>query len=360
MKAIVCEMCNSHDIVKKDGMYICESCGTKYTTEEAKKMMVDISGSTVKIDTSEKIKNMYEVARRAKNDNNSETAAKYYDMILMEDPSSWEASFYSAYYSAMQCKIMNIESAAYKVKNAAVTTVNLIKDSVSDVEEQNKALTDIAANTIIISTMFHSSAKNHHGAHSFNDANYQQKHNQEYLDRASAAATVLYSLGDEIEKVFTSEDVMKIAALCWESAISINRSYLYLLSYQSKENNDKKINIYVDKACKYDAKYAKETAVKIRNIRIAAIDRELSKTKVAYNPGPLSVAVVFIILAIICWIVYSGSEMIFFNIMTWSFGIVGVFAAFFVYNSPQKQEEIKKKLEDLRKEKEELEKKNKE
>ena len=140
VKAIVCEMCNSHDIVKKDGMYICESCGTKYTTEEAKKMMMDISGSTVKIDTSDKLKNMYEVARRAKNDNNSETAAKYYDMILMEDPSSWEASFYSAYYSAMQCKIMNIESAAYKVKNAAVTTVNLIKDSVSDVEEQKKAL----------------------------------------------------------------------------------------------------------------------------------------------------------------------------------------------------------------------------
>ena len=52
MKAFVCEMCNSQDLVRQDGFYVCQSCGTKYTIEEAKKLMVEIEGA-VKIDNSD-------------------------------------------------------------------------------------------------------------------------------------------------------------------------------------------------------------------------------------------------------------------------------------------------------------------
>ena len=41
MKSMVCEMCGSNDIVKKDGLYVCQFCGTKYSVEDAKKMMID-------------------------------------------------------------------------------------------------------------------------------------------------------------------------------------------------------------------------------------------------------------------------------------------------------------------------------
>ena len=54
MKALVCEMCGSKDLVKQDGMYVCKFCGTQYTTEEAKKLMVEVSGS-VEIDNSKKL-----------------------------------------------------------------------------------------------------------------------------------------------------------------------------------------------------------------------------------------------------------------------------------------------------------------
>ena len=61
MKKLTCEMCNSVDLIKKDGLYVCQSCGTKYTVEEAKKMMiegtVDVSGSTVKVDNSDELNN---------------------------------------------------------------------------------------------------------------------------------------------------------------------------------------------------------------------------------------------------------------------------------------------------------------
>lgn len=53
----------------------------------------NVSRGTIKIDTSEELANLYQIARRAKDDNNGENAAKYYDMILIKDPTSWEASF---------------------------------------------------------------------------------------------------------------------------------------------------------------------------------------------------------------------------------------------------------------------------
>ncbi len=358
MKAIVCEMCSSHDIVKKDGMYICESCGTKYTTEEAKKMMVDITGSTVKIDTSDKLKNMYEVARRAKDDNNAETAAKYYDMILMEDPSSWEATFYSSYFTAMQTKIMNIASAAYKVKNSAVTAIQMIKDNVTDEAEQDEAVSHLVASLVIIGTMFHSSALNTYKGTTFNNANYEQKHQQEYIDRAVAVKDMLYATGDQIEKLFTSEKALKLAALCWKQGIDVNRTYIYCLNQESKEYNRKMINAYVDKVCKYDSAYAH----KIKNApRIAEINKELRKIKVNYRPWAVAAAIAFFVLSFICgyfprFVSEPSIQFVqFIVILVWVFRAMVVVSFCFVFRSKANQEEQKKKIEELQKEKEELE-----
>lgn len=62
MKRLTCEMCGGTDLVKKDGVYICQNCGCKYTPEEARKMMVEIDGpvevtGSVKIDSSDRLSN---------------------------------------------------------------------------------------------------------------------------------------------------------------------------------------------------------------------------------------------------------------------------------------------------------------
>ena len=102
MKQLTCEMCGSTDLLKQDGVFICQSCGTKYSIEEAKKMMVegtaDVTGSTVKVDTSDELANLYQLARRAKDADNAENAAKYYEMILLKGATNWEATFYSVYF----------------------------------------------------------------------------------------------------------------------------------------------------------------------------------------------------------------------------------------------------------------------
>ncbi len=99
MKPLTCEMCGSTDVVREEDLYVCRHCGTKYTPEAARKIMiegpVDVSGSTVKVDTSQELENLYTLARRARDEGNQDDAAKYYEMILLRNPDSWEANFYS-------------------------------------------------------------------------------------------------------------------------------------------------------------------------------------------------------------------------------------------------------------------------
>jgi hypothetical protein len=41
MKQMVCEMCGGKKLVKQDGVFVCQNCQTKYSVEEAKKMIVE-------------------------------------------------------------------------------------------------------------------------------------------------------------------------------------------------------------------------------------------------------------------------------------------------------------------------------
>ena len=88
MKAIVCEMCDSHEFIKQDGLFVCQHCGTKYSLEDAKKLMIEI-------DNSKKMNNLYERARKSLEVDDLEHAAEYYKLILDESPNDWEAYFYS-------------------------------------------------------------------------------------------------------------------------------------------------------------------------------------------------------------------------------------------------------------------------
>lgn len=132
MKQLTCELCGGTDLVKQDGVFVCQNCGTKYAVEEAKKMMiegtVDVQG-TVKIDASDKVKNLYIMARRAKDDNNAELASKYYEMITFENPHDWESLFYFNYFKAMQTNLRNMANSAIRLANSLDSVFDLIDKS---------------------------------------------------------------------------------------------------------------------------------------------------------------------------------------------------------------------------------------
>ena len=61
MKQLTCEMCGSTDLMKQDGVFVCQSCGTKYSVEEAKKMMVEVGG-TVEVKNAAHLENLLNLA----------------------------------------------------------------------------------------------------------------------------------------------------------------------------------------------------------------------------------------------------------------------------------------------------------
>lgn len=150
MKALICEMCGSKEIIKTDGHFVCEMCGTKYSVEEAKKMMiegtVDVSGSTVKVDNSAFVEKYLANARRAKGKEDWEEVEKYYNLVEQNDPNNIEAIFYSAYGKAKSSLASDDIYKRQSVFKVLKNCISILDDKydVERAEENKEAIISIA------------------------------------------------------------------------------------------------------------------------------------------------------------------------------------------------------------------------
>lgn len=132
MKQLLCEMCGSKDLVKQEGVFVCQSCGCKYSVEEAKKMMiegtVEVTG-TVKVDDEKETLNLKQLASNAKNRKDYKEAAKYYNELLLKEPNSWETNYYTVYAQAMDIKVGEIPKEITRVSNNIPMVFSLINKS---------------------------------------------------------------------------------------------------------------------------------------------------------------------------------------------------------------------------------------
>lgn len=217
MKALTCEMCGSTNLIKDDGVFVCQSCGTKYSIEEAKKMMVegtvDVKG-TVKVDTSDELKNLYEVARRAKESGNSENAAKYYEMILVKNPSSWEANFYTVFFQSKACKLGEIYTATTNLTNILETVLDLIKQNVTDSESQKKAVMEVWDSTTDIAGLFYNAIVNQYNK--YIDVNGQAGSSS---NTAIVIIEMSYKLGDLMVEKFGKVTYIKEIIDAWRQGV---------------------------------------------------------------------------------------------------------------------------------------------
>lgn len=253
MKRVQCEMCGGADLIKQDGVFTCQSCGVKYSLEEAKKIMVEVDGAvevrgTVEVDTSKELDNLYQIARRAKDDNNSENAAKYYDMISVKDPSSWEAAFYAVYFKSMTCKVAQIRSAGKNVSNCIDTVLKLIKDNVKDEKSQEEAYTEVSNSVMTVALMLYNGARN----------NYSSADEvSEMLSSSLAAINCLYALGDNLDLFFDLDKKANILSLkAWKQGIELHQTLITYMLWDSKEENRNTVRKYASKVKKYDPGYA--------------------------------------------------------------------------------------------------------
>ena len=136
MQPIRCELCGSSDIMKQDGFFVCQNCKTKYSLDEARKLV-----GFVKIDKSEDIENLLTLARRFYDEHNYTESEKYYELAMREAPNHWEATFFRAYCHALNTISSNYDESLTTLSNGTLTALKLLKDYVD--EDQQPDVLDI-------------------------------------------------------------------------------------------------------------------------------------------------------------------------------------------------------------------------
>lgn len=144
MKQLICEMCASQDIIKQDGFFVCQVCGTKYSVEEAKKMMiegtVDVQG-TVKVDNSSFVEKYLANARRARSKGDWAEVEKYYNLVEQNDPTNIEAIFYST-FAKVKSALLEADTAEKRqsVFDILSKGVSIIDDHYNNTNESHEKL----------------------------------------------------------------------------------------------------------------------------------------------------------------------------------------------------------------------------
>lgn len=157
MKQLTCEMCGSTDLMKQEGIFICQSCGMKYSAEEAKKLMIE---GTVKIDNKDKIENWKKSAREQLSLGNNSQAQHFYTLILEEDSEDYEALFFSIYCIAVEARIFQLMAVSEKLYDA-LSTITIKVLAAKPLSEARTLLELFFQSTVTFYSAMYQTCKNH-------------------------------------------------------------------------------------------------------------------------------------------------------------------------------------------------------
>ena len=160
------------------------------------------------------------LARRAKEENNGENATRYYDLVLQKDPLSWEASFYQVYFKAMECKIMQISSAAVSIANCLDNVLYLIKEHEKS-SEQKPAVSEVLARCVMAVSMLSNGGINHYNKFPTTDGAFG-----ECANRVVTSGSIYNSFVDAMKKNFPDDkETISTAAEGYANYIFNNQKF---------------------------------------------------------------------------------------------------------------------------------------
>ena len=224
MKAIKCEMCSSTDVVKDGEFYVCQSCGTKYSVEAAKKLMVEVEEKE-----NVKLNNLYQRARKSLEVNDLAHAAEYYKQILDEKPNDWEAYFYSYLGEFSTFTNAQASSVALKLGDTIPSAYDMAIENCDHTEAESRIKTiseQSSARILAIASTAYSLLKQHEGgglgpAGSVHCKLYNQLR-PTALNTIVACVDALGKLDSKVESIYNSETEIDKQVLV-DSMLTIRR-----------------------------------------------------------------------------------------------------------------------------------------
>ena len=169
-----------------DGARFCSKCGNVLVDDSLGSADVIQRGAN-----NEKLENLYLLARRASKENNPKMGEQYYQQILVEDPNSWEATFYAAYYTAINHYRSDEDGSAILAIGNVINSVFDIIDNMQDSDEQLIATEEVESKALSALTAFR---KN--GEKEWEDTKKAIKDKEKEIRRSGG--TVDYGVANEI------------------------------------------------------------------------------------------------------------------------------------------------------------------
>ena len=301
MKQLSCEMCGSTDLIKDGGVFVCQTCGCKYSVEEAKKMMiegtvdvkgtvsiagrVDISGSAVKVDNTDRLNNYYQLARNAWKAEDFKRVEEYYALILKDDPDSWEANFYVVCARAMQERMINLDAAIDSVKKGVESTIKqisgMVKANDSVPSDLERAISEVIDSSRSMTKLFCKAIEQREGYNApsgFSTASYlaYQKvlgtHSPEYSHSIGSAVWIVIACGESISQKFRNhmkegDPILELAIKAWD----------WVLTFFS-EKKDPLLSAYLQQAYISIRRYRPDYVnVEYQKFRITNVEQRMKK-----------------------------------------------------------------------------------
>ena len=133
MKRLTCELCGGINLIKENGLFVCQNCGCKYSIEEAKKLIVE-GNITLKIDNSDNLEKYKVIANNAYKNRSFGEAYTYYLKALEIEPSDYESIFFRGLSKAYMGISINEQTADDAVKSY-FRAIEIAKSVLKDDEE---------------------------------------------------------------------------------------------------------------------------------------------------------------------------------------------------------------------------------
>ncbi|MCL2114787.1 MAG: TFIIB-type zinc finger domain-containing protein [Methanobrevibacter sp.] len=191
MKKLACEMCGSTNVVKEDGLFTCQSCGAKYSPEEAKKMMVE---GTVQIDHSSKIENYEKLLKKGIEHQRWKDVKRYSDELLSIEIENPDAIFYKGLAECWLSSMMDYKD-RYDVSKAFNYAIDVMKEK--KIDEIGEAIVRYSKEIIPLINSIQNASVNIH--------NREQKNSYHYINGSDVRkdAKIFY-----LENLFVSNELV--------------------------------------------------------------------------------------------------------------------------------------------------------
>ena len=252
---LMCEMCGSNMVKKEGGFYICQACGTKFIAKDSQNDgNYQFNGDL----DSQELENLYELARRARENGDAEFGYQYYNEILIKVPYDWEAQFYVGYFRAFLVDFLD-DNAIDDFCRIIASAVSIV-DNLEDVEEKKYAIQ-------LFSSEIYGFVENYYQTY-FEQAQYEHDYDGEYLawyvNSLLELCNLLNYYGDLVENL--TDESYQDSLDSWKYSIDLHINLYKFLSFFDKPEHDEYIDIYVEKIHQYDPDYEKPKTKKLFGI----------------------------------------------------------------------------------------------